>query len=44
MHYQKNMLDLNYKVELQHYSEKYISNDIINDVNNIEKLEKTMDI
>ena len=34
------MLDFNYKVELQHYSEKYNSNDIINDINNIEKLEK----
>ena len=33
------MLDFNYKVEL-HYSEKYNSNDIINDINNIEKLEK----
>ena len=38
------MLDFNYKVELQHYSEKYNSNDIINDINNIEKLEKTMNI
>ena len=34
------MLDFNYKVELQHYSEKYNSNDNINDINNIEKLEK----
>ena len=34
------MLDFNYKVELQHYSEKYNSNNIINDINNIEKLEK----
>ena len=34
------MLDFNYKVELQHYSEKYNCNDIINDINNAEKLEK----
>ena len=34
------MLDFNYKVELQFYSEKYNSNDIINDIKNIEKLEK----
>ena len=34
------MLDFNYKVELTHYSEKYNSNDIINDINNIENLEK----
>ena len=36
----KNMLDFNYKVELQYYTEKYNSNDVINDINNIEKLEK----
>ena len=40
MHYQKNMLNFNYKAELTHYSEKYNSNDIIKDVNNIEHLEK----
>ena len=34
------MLDFNYKVELQYYTEKYNSNNIINDMNNIEKLEK----
>ena len=36
----KNMLDFNYKVELQHYSQKYNSNNITSDINNIEKLEK----
>ena len=36
----KNMLNFNYKTELLHYSEKYNSNNIINDINNIEKLEK----
>ena len=36
----KYMLDSNYKVELQQYSEKYNSNNIINDINNIENLEK----
>ena len=34
------MLDFNYKAELQHYSEKYNSNNIINDINNIKNLEK----
>ena len=34
------MLDFNYKVELTHYTEKYNSNNIINDIYNIEKLEK----
>ena len=34
------MLDFNYKAELKHYSEKYNSNNIINDINNIENLEK----
>ena len=34
------MLDFNYKAELTHYSEKYNSNDIIKDINNIEHLEK----
>ena len=36
----KNMLNFNYNAELQHYSEKYNSNNIINDINNIENLEK----
>ena len=40
----KNMLDFNYKAELQYYTEKYNSNNIINGINNIEKLEKTMNI
>ena len=34
------MLDFNYKAELQHYSEKYNCDDIINSINNNEKLEK----
>ena len=34
------MLNFNYNAELQHYSEKYNSNDIINDINNIANLEK----
>ena len=34
------MLNFNYKTEFLHHSEKYNSNNIINDVNNIEKLEK----
>ena len=38
------MLDFNYKVELQHYSEKYNSNNIINDIKNIENLEKMMNV
>ena len=38
------MLDFNYKVELQYYTEKYNSNNIINDINNIEKLEKMINI
>ena len=38
------MLDFNYKSELQHYSEKYNSNDIINDINKIENLKKTTNI
>ena len=38
------MLDFNYKAELQYYTEKCNSNNIINDINNIEKLEKTMNI
>ena len=36
----KNMLNFNYNAELQHYSDKFNSNDIINDINNIENLEK----
>ena len=36
----KNMLNFNYNAELQHYSEKFNSNNIINDINNIENLEK----
>ena len=38
------MLDFNYKVELQHYTEKYNSNNILNDIDSIEKLEKMMNI
>ena len=34
------MLNFNYKAELTHYSEKYNSNNIINDINKIEILEK----
>ena len=34
------MLNFNYKTELQHCLEKYNRNSIINDVNNIENLEK----
>ena len=34
------MLNFNYNAELQHYSDKFNSNDIINDINNIENLEK----
>ena len=36
----KNMLNFNYKTELIHYSDKFNSNNIINDINNIEHLEK----
>ena len=36
----ENMLNFNYNAELQHYSEKFNSNNIINDINNIENLEK----
>ena len=36
----KNILNLNYKSELTHYSEKFNSNDIISDINKIENLEK----
>ena len=34
------MLDFNNKTELHHYSDKFNSNNIINDINNIENLEK----
>ena len=34
------MLDFNYNEELQHYSDKFNSNNIINDINKIEILEK----
>ena len=36
----KNMLPFNYNAELQHYSDKFNSNNIINDINKIEILEK----
>ena len=36
----KNILDFNYKTELQHYSEKFNIINIINNINNIENLEK----
>ena len=36
----KNMLDFNNKTKLHHYSDKFNSNNIINDINNIENLEK----
>ena len=34
------MLDFNYKAELQYYTEKFNSNNIIDDISNIENLEK----
>ena len=34
------MLNFNWKTELIHYSDKFNSNNIINDINRIEKLEK----
>ena len=34
------MLDFNYKSELQYYTEKFNSDNIINDISNIENLEK----
>ena len=37
---QKNMLNFNYNAELHHYTDKFISNNIISDINNIENLEK----
>ena len=36
----KNMILLNYKADLQHCSEKYNNNNILNDINKIEILEK----
>ena len=36
----KKMLNFNYNTELQHYSDKFNSNNIINDIYNIENLEK----
>ena len=33
----KNMLNFNFNTELRHYSDKFDSNNIINDINNIEK-------
>ena len=36
----KNMISFNYKDNLQHFSEKYDSNDILNDINKIQFLEK----
>ena len=38
------MLNFNYKAQLTHYSEKYDSNNIINDINKIEVLEKMINI
>ena len=38
------MLNFNYKAELLHYSEKYNSNNIINDISIIEKLKKMINI
>ena len=38
------MLDFNYQNEKQYYREKYNSNNIIYDIDNIEKLEKNDDI
>ena len=34
------MLNFNYNTELQHYSDKFNSNNILSDINNIENLEK----
>ena len=34
------MLNFNYNAELQYYSKKFNSNNIINDINNIENLAK----
>ena len=36
----KNILNFNYNAELHHYTDKFISNNIISDINNIENLEK----
>ena len=40
----KNMLSFNFRDDQQFYSEKYNSNNIINDIKIIEKLEKTINI
>ena len=40
----KNMISLYYRDHQIFYSEKYNSNDIINDINNIENLEKKKNI
>ena len=37
------MLNFNYNAELQHYSDKFNSNNILNDINKIEVLEKNDD-
>ena len=39
----KNTLSFNYKSELHHYSDKINSNNILNDINKIEILEKNDD-
>ena len=39
----KNMLNFNYNAEINHYTDKFNSNNIINDINNIENLEKNDD-
>ena len=36
----KNMLNFNFNAELKHYSDKFNSNNILNDINNIQNLEK----
>ena len=36
----KNMLNFNFNTELRHYSDKFVSNNILKDINNIENLEK----
>ena len=40
----KNMILFNYRDHQMFYSEKYNSNEIINDINNIENLEKKKNI
>ena len=39
----KNMFNFNYNAELHYYTDKFNSNNIINDINNIENLEKNDD-